>query len=317
MCAAFRWLHLARATGSLAPSLVLASSVARSEPDRRNAYGLARPPKPLRAESCPSAPTVTNWGDPNKAAKLEANYKKVDVVRQRSEIMRMLRPLRGERILDIGCGPGLVTYDLAVAVGESGSVDGLDPSDAMCTLARERLGCFQHVAVQIGSAEALPYNDSAFDAVVLSQVLLYVQDVPLALREVRRVLRPGGRLLICDTDWNSLVVNTGDKDRFDRIFAACCSTFVHAHLPPQLPGMLTHAGMPVCEISTLGMTSFGDQIEGTFMENWAFNVVPEKAGSFGLGEDDVQSWLDEQRELLQRGAFFACVHRFVFLARRP
>lgn len=260
---------------------------------------------------------VTNWGDPKIAANLQAEYQKADVVASRKKIMALLNVALGEWILDIGCGPGYLMQELSHAVGASGRVEGLDPSEAMCSFAQARLAdSCSPTSVKVGSADKLPYPDGSFDAVVFSQVLLYVPDVPGALKEARRVLRPGGRLLIMDTDWDSLIVHTFDKARFARIFEACVSTFVHAHLPPKLPGLLEEAGMPVTSVQTVAMVSAGT-CEGSFMGNWAFKVVPEKAKKFGLPERDVNDWLQEQRALCDQKSFFGCLHRFLFLSVKP
>jgi len=265
------------------------------------------------------ASLVTDWGDAKKATALERNYKNREVVQQRREMLALLAPTQGERILDIGCGPGFVMLDMADAVGPSGCVEGVDPSGVMVELARMRLSnAPSSCSVCVGTVEALPFPDASFDAVVLCQVLLYVDDVPLALREARRVLRPHGRLLVCETDWDSLVVNTADKARFERIRQACSSTFVDAHLPPKLPGMLSRVSMPISEVRTVPMVSVGspDSSGSSFVGNWAFKVVAEKGRAFGLAEEEVRAWLDEQRALAEDQAFFACVHRFLFLAHK-
>ena len=262
----------------------------------------------------------TDWSCPKKARAVESNYKTPEVVAQRAMMIEMLKPAAGERCLDIGCGPGFMMRDLADAVGPQGRVDGIDLSEPMCELARARLStAAAPVELRLGGAEELPYADSTFDAVVLSQVLLYVHDVPKALREVRRVLRPGGRLLIVDTDWDSLVVHTADKARLERIRTVCCSTFVDAHLPPKLPGLLAAGGLPITELKTQPMIGAGtaERDGGSFVGNWAFRVAVDKAHKCGLPESDVAGWLDEQHALSEAGAFFVCVHRFLFLAHKP
>lgn len=173
--------------------------------------------------------------------------------------------------------------------------------------------------MRVSDALTLPFEDGSFDVLIMAQVLLYVDDVPRALAEAIRVLKPGGRLLVCDTDWDSLVVHTTDPSRFERIREACCSTFVDAHLPPKLAGLLTHAGFRVAELRTVPMASVGQCASpaSSWVGNWAFNVVPAKARAYGLPESDVDGWLKEQRSLSSEGAFFACVHRFLFLAFKP
>mmetsp|Transcript_17605 Transcript_17605/g.59160 ORF Transcript_17605/g.59160 Transcript_17605/m.59160 type:complete len:311 (+) Transcript_17605:36-968(+) len=272
--------------------------------------------------SCADAPSlVTDWSSPEKAKQLEVSYQRAEVRAQRAAMIAMLRPETGERILDVGCGPGYLVAQLAAAVGPEGRVEGVDPSEAMVRMARARAtaeaAASSAVHVGPGEAGALPYPDATFDAVVLSQVLLYVPDVPAALREARRVLRPGGRLLICETDWDSLIVHTDDVPRLEKIRAAAVTTFLDAHLPPRLPGLLHEAGLALGEASTVPMLSAGVALPESFMGHWAFHVAAEKARAAGMDERDVAGWLQEQQDRSRDGAFFACVHRFLFLAWRP
>jgi len=115
---------------------------------------------------------VTDWGNPEKAHRLEKNYQNHEVIQQRRAMLDLLKPIEGERVLDVGCGPGFMLHSLADAVGLSGSVEGVDPSSVMCDLARNRLSSAPSATIRLGSATALPYSDASFDVVVLSQVFL-------------------------------------------------------------------------------------------------------------------------------------------------
>jgi ubiquinone/menaquinone biosynthesis C-methylase UbiE len=98
----------------------------------------------------------------------------------------------GRRILDAGCGAG----PLSARLRERGAeVAGFDSSAAMVDLARKRLG--DDVDLRVAAlGEPLPYDDASFDDVVSSHVLHYLEDWGPALAELRRVLRPGGRLIV-------------------------------------------------------------------------------------------------------------------------
>jgi SAM-dependent methyltransferase len=103
----------------------------------------------------------------------------------------------GERVLDLGCGPGAVTLRTADAVGPSGRVDAVDISDEMLRLARARVADrgLGNVTFHNAGAEALPLPQHSADAVLAGLSLMFVPDRAAAAREIARVLRPGGRLV--------------------------------------------------------------------------------------------------------------------------
>jgi arsenite methyltransferase len=106
----------------------------------------------------------------------------------------------GDAVLDLGCGAGVDSLVAAQLVGTGGRVVGLDVTPAMIERAREnqaRLG-FPHVTFQVGEAEALPFPDHDFDAVISNGVFNLTLDKEQALREAHRVLKPGGRLMLAD-----------------------------------------------------------------------------------------------------------------------
>jgi demethylmenaquinone methyltransferase/2-methoxy-6-polyprenyl-1,4-benzoquinol methylase/phosphoethanolamine N-methyltransferase len=108
---------------------------------------------------------------------------------------------RGERVLDIGCGPGTLAILAAKRSGPEGEVQGIDPSEEMIDLAQKKSAkAGVHARFQTGVAERLPFPDSSFDVVLSSLMLHHLPDdvKSQALREVARVLKPGGRLLAVD-----------------------------------------------------------------------------------------------------------------------
>lgn len=121
------------------------------------------------------------------------------------EIAAALAPREGERILDVGCGTGLLTASVARRI-RRGEIVGIDASAPMIRIARrKRQGA--HCRYQLAVAEDLPFGDATFDGVVSE---LFFHHVPIEVkrqsaREIVRVLRPGGRVAIADIDspWNT------------------------------------------------------------------------------------------------------------------
>jgi ubiquinone/menaquinone biosynthesis C-methylase UbiE len=121
---------------------------------------------------------------------------------ERDRILEMAGPLEGRRVLDVGCGDG--TYLLAAA--EAGAeATGVDASREALEAARGRAkerGL--QVTLERGDARSLPFADGTFDVVLAVTVLCFIEDAALALREMHRVLRPGGRIVLGELGrWSS------------------------------------------------------------------------------------------------------------------
>lgn len=254
--------------------------------------------------------------DAAAAKALEAIYLTPDVVAQRARVIDLLAPTHGEKILDVGAGPGLLALDLARLVGESGQVVGLDLSPAMAAAATERLAGAPQAEVKIGDAAALSFPDGAFDAAVSTQVYEYVFDMPKALRELRRVLRPGGRVLILDTDWRSLVWHASDPARMDRILACWDGHLADPHLPAKLGPLLRAAGFEVRRTEIVPMFSPRWQpasYAGGMIQSIRSYVRVHGAG-YGLDAQELEAWWADQDALIAADAFFFSVNRYAFLA---
>jgi len=116
----------------------------------------------------------------------------------RERLRETLAPAPGERILEVGPGTGYYTLDLAEWVGTAGTVEIFDLQQQMLDHTMRRVGerGLTNVKPTRGDAQSLPYDDASFDAAVLITVLGEIPDQEQALREIARVLRPDGRLVV-------------------------------------------------------------------------------------------------------------------------
>ncbi|MGV9849114.1 methyltransferase domain-containing protein [Streptomyces sp. NPDC003442] len=113
----------------------------------------------------------------------------------------------GLAVLDAGCGPGTDLPALAEAVAPGGTVIGVDRDQAMLDAAAPRAAAHPCVELRRGDIHALPLDDAAVDRARTDRVLQWVDDPARALAEFHRVLRPGGRLVMGEPDWDTLAVD--------------------------------------------------------------------------------------------------------------
>src|SRR5262249_54622600 len=138
------------------------------------------------------------------ARQLEKAYLSRDVIAQRSETIRHLNLSPGERVLDIGCGPGFLCESMGVIVGHQGAVVGVDVSADLVARCNGRKTS-TWLSYEVGDATKLRQSDASFDAVVCTQVAEYITDVDRVFSEAFRVLKPNGRTIFVATDWHTIL----------------------------------------------------------------------------------------------------------------
>jgi len=247
------------------------------------------------------------------ARRMETLYATADIRRRRGLVRSALGATPGERILDVGCGPGFYVAELLDDVGPEGLILGVDSSPHMLALAGRRNAGHDNVAFREGNASSLPVEDGAFDAALCVQVLEYVPDASGALAEMHRALRPDGRLVVWDVDWTTVSWHSSDPARMERVLRAFDEHLAHPSLPRTLAARMRSAGFHDVRLEghTFATGELTPDAYGGAIVPLIEHFVP---GRQGVTEDEVREWAAEQRELNDRGeVFFACI-QFCFTA---
>jgi arsenite methyltransferase len=238
-----------------------------------------------------------------------------EVIAQRAATRFAVAARSGERGLDVGCGPGLLTCELAREVAPDGRIVSIDTSAEMVAATRARAteqNLVHLVETRVGDATCLEFPEAAFDFLVAVQVYLYVAEMGRALAEVRRILKRGGRAVIVDTDWDSCVWLTNDRDRHRRIMKAGLTRFAQPHLPPRLPGLLRDAGLRLAKVEVIPMVDLRydpDSLSGFILERTVAVALRADVPS-----DDVEAWAADLRGRTADGDYFFSLNRYLFVA---
>jgi SAM-dependent methyltransferase len=252
------------------------------------------------------------------SARLERAYVTGDVAAQREAVRRSLAARPGERILDLGSGPGLLACELAAEVGARGRITAVDVSPEMNLIASHRIadaGLADNAEVVLGDARSLASPDDSFDAAVSTQVLEYLDDVEAALRELHRVLRPGGRLVLLDTEWDTLVWFSSFRARTERILESWGTHAPQTDLPRTLAPRLRACGFSVRGVHVIPLLNISYN-EDTYSYNLAALVADFARRNNAVTDHDVEDWLRELAILDKDGRYFFSLNRYPFEAAK-
>lgn len=186
--------------------------------------------------------------DPDAAARLVGALDVQDanpgVRRLRAWAHEALAVRSGERALDVGSGTGSQTRVLAEAVGPEGAALGIEPNPALRAVAEERAAGGRAMFTD-GDAFALHLPDSSVDVVWCERVLQHLTQPERAVAEMVRVLRPGGRVALLDTDWATTVLHPGDPEITSALTSGALTSAANPYSGRRLVGQATAAGLVV------------------------------------------------------------------------
>ena len=149
--------------------------------------------------------------DEKTAQQLSAIYQTEDIKEMQRQYRTWFDPRPGETILDVGCGTGVNVLAISKLVGGTGKVVGIDNSEAMLAVARDKASA-ENIAYRLMAVEEMDFADNSFDGVVCTQVLGYVADPVAVIRSLLRVVKPTGRVFVAETDWDTLAYSIPDKE---------------------------------------------------------------------------------------------------------
>ena len=249
------------------------------------------------------------------ARQLERLYLTGDVVAQRSETIKLLALARGERVLDVGCGPGFLCEGIAGVVGRNGAVTGIDISGDLIALCKRRSPP-TWLSYFVGDAASISQPDASFDVVACTQVAEYVPDVDCVVSEAFRVLRPGGRAVFVATDWDALVWHSERPDRMTLVMKSWEAHCAHPRLPRSLATRLASAGFRFDGATVFPILNL-QWLDDAYSKGLAGLIRDFVGRRNDVPSDDLRNWYEEFAPLSEAGRYFFSSNRYIFRASKP
>jgi ubiquinone/menaquinone biosynthesis C-methylase UbiE len=242
---------------------------------------------------------------------LEAINKLESIQALKRTIATQLQVQEGHVILDVGCGIGDAMQALALLVGSSGRVVGVDTSELMIAEARRRsTGVSLPVDYRVGDAQHLDFADQTFDRCRADRVFMYVPDPRRALAEMMRVARSGARIVVFDIDWDGVMVNHPDRALTRTMMRLGCDSVPQGWIGRQLPALFQECGLQ--DVSIIAHTILPDYAFFTRIYRGLL-IGAQETGI--LSASELTQWWDSLEQTSQAGLFFAAVPGFIVSGR--
>lgn len=228
--------------------------------------------------------------------------------------MGAIAPPADARMLEIGCGGGAATKHLLNHTAPS-ELTCVDPSPGLLAIARQTFAGDPRVRFEPGDAVATGQPDDAFDVVVAHTVYSHLADPAAALTEARRVLKPGGRLVVFDGDYATITMALFDGDPLESVVRTIHRNMVHGpYVMRQLPGMMRSAGFTGVQSSAYG---FVQTDPAEYMVNLVDRSLQAAVRAGEIAADLAAGFVAEARQRVADGTFYGAIMFVCHMAEEP
>jgi ubiquinone/menaquinone biosynthesis C-methylase UbiE len=235
-----------------------------------------------------------------------------DVQALRKDLVSRLEIRSGQSVLDLGCGTGDHTRELAALVAPGGRAVGVDFSSAMIGEALTRQASSRlPAAFEQGDAQQLRFESGTFDAVRTERMLCHVPDHEAALREMARVVRPGGRVGVIDVDLAGVMIDNADREITDAFIASMAGTIQHPYVGRTLRRIMTDAGLVDVDLRGRMIDCPFGLVE-TLIDGHAILMLDS-----GVPRPAVDGWKRELEYANLGGTFLMAMTFFAAVGRKP
>jgi len=246
-------------------------------------------------------------GDADAAAALDALDALPDVAARRQRMSELLGAKPGDVVVDVGCGTGAAVRELAA---HGVRVIGVDAGEGVLDVARERARLSPTAEFVVADAAGLPLDDGSVDGYRAERLFEHLADPAGALAEARRVLAPGGRIVLQDQDWEALVVAAGDDAATRAVVAAFAGSLPGATVARRFHDLLLDAGFEGVVVEA--------HVHAT-TDHRAYGVVADlvAGAATAAGVEAAEAWAAEQRRRGEEGRFWMAMLHCIAAGTAP
>lgn len=218
----------------------------------------------------------------------------------------------GDRVLDVGCGTGDDVAALSALVHPAGRAVGIDLSSTMIAESRRR---FKGPELLVADVQRLPFPDGSFDCTRADRTLMHVPDVDLALAEMQRVTRGGGRIVVSEPDWETLAIDAQDRVLTRQIAHAICDNHRNGWIGRQLPGLFAKHGIANITIDPITAVMTDPNLAAQVLH--LGSALNELKSSKALRGQPVREWQADLERRASHGRFFVSLTGFIVAGCKP
>jgi SAM-dependent methyltransferase len=258
---------------------------------------------------------VDRAGDPSQyIAYLDRARSPLEELRRFGNALLGLK--RGDRLLDVGCGTGDALHELAAIVGPQGCVIGLDFSEAMLGEAGKRAATAGvDLSFVRGDAHRLAFPDGYFDSCFAERLFIHLDDPLRAVREMTRVLKPGGRVVVIETDLEMVALDSADNATSRTVWNLFMSGVRNGYIGRQLFGLFQKAGLKNTVVHAKPLVLHDLDVLNRLLP---FEATARAATEqHKINPEAVTALLADLRERNAAGRFFGLIPAFIAVGQRP